>query len=621
MALYAIDLETTGLDSFKDKILCIGVYNQEQSLIFKTPVEFAAWIYENKDARFIMHSGTFDVNFLRRNGLDISHLWAYDTKTIASIVLPRPPSLGLEPLGLHFKLINEKYKLDRDHINEKYTQEEIEKYCLQDCELTYQLFKLLLQKLVVQSRDYASWTFVEEWVIPATKLAADMEYFGALIDVTKLLAVEEESRKAQDAARLELEKLTTEAQDVWNQKQVAELRSKYDTMALSKLVGVTDGERRAKVTKRYDDLFQKAIAKIEPFNFSSPKQLTWLLRDYYNLKITRGRDDKESTGVEVLSQLADSGTPIATTLLEYREHTKMMDACIPALRDNLSSDNTVHARFNVGGTRTGRLSSSGPNFQQLPRGPLRRCIIARPGYSMVSIDYAQIEVRIIAELSQEPELLRAFKEDLDPYSILCQKLFSFVPEVAACDVRELKKKFPAYRDCSKTAGLSILYGTGGGKLAETILKQLGLKLSVKACRGIIDNYRASLPVLTAYKAQLEQDLQNRKIIHNLLHRPIMIEDNQDLYMKALNTMVQGSASDLVVYSQFKFVKPALSEHKIAYHPVALIHDEVLLELPEDRAEEIIKTIVEPNMTTNLQKHLGLVVPLKVEYTIGKCWEK
>jgi DNA polymerase I-like protein with 3'-5' exonuclease and polymerase domains len=621
LALYAIDIETSGLDSFKDKILCIGVYNQEQSLVFKTPVEFAAWTHNNKDARFIMHSGTFDVNFLRRNQVDISSLWAYDTKTIASLILPRPPSLGLESLGIHFKLIEDKYKLDRDKINEKYSQEEIERYCLQDCKLTFELFKILLQKLVVQSRDYASWSFVEKWVIPATKLAADMEYFGALIDVTKILSVEQESRQAQDAARIKLEELTSEAQEAWHQKQVAELKSKYETMALSKHLGIEDDERRAKINKRYEDLFNKAAAKLEPFNFSSPKQLTWLLRDYYKLKITRGRDDKESTGVEVLSQLADTGAPIAAALLDYREHTKMMDACIPALRDNLSTDNTVHARFNVGGTRTGRLSSSGPNFQQLPRGPLRRCIIARPGYSMVSIDYAQIEVRIIAELSQEPELLRAFKEDLDPYSILCQKLFSFVPEVAACDVRELKKKFPAYRDCSKTAGLSILYGTGGGKLAETILKQLGLKLSVKACRGIIDNYRSSLPVLTAYKAQLEQDLQNRKIIHNLLHRPIMIEDNQDLYMKALNTMVQGSASDLVVYSQFKLVGPALQAIGIPYKPVALIHDEVLIELPEDQAEELIKTVIEPKMTTELQQELGLVVPLKVEYTIGKCWEK
>lgn len=619
--LVALDIETEGLNNFKDKIICIGIYSHSEQRAFDTLEEFATWLHANPDARFIGHNFMFDVNFLRRSLIDIRSYWAYDTRSIASLVMPRPESLSLENLCLQFGIIKEKYKLDRVNIHEKYSKEEIKKYCVEDCGNTFNLFKALLKQLTAQDKTGRPWEFVESWLMPATKLVAEYEFEGIGIDSTHARALLSTWVTKEQETEKKLVKATVEGTKKWELDRVQEIMQKYADMAAKKAVGITDADKKAKIKRRYDELFRKALERRPRFNFSSPAQLLWLLREFYGLDCKRNRDDKDSTGVEVLTQLADSGSDVAKVLLDYREATKMITTCIPAILDNVKEDGRLHPRFDVSGTRTGRLSSSGPNFQQIPRGDLRKSIIASPGFDLVSIDYAQIEVRVMAELSNETDLIQAFQEGIDPYSVLVKKMFDFLPEIKACNVLDIKKNFPAHRDCGKTAGLSILYGTGAAKLQETILKYLGLKLTEKECRRIINNYRDSLPNLRDYKNDLEKALANRKIAYNLLGRPVMIEDNSDLYMQAMNTMVQGSASDMVVFSQFKLVKPKLLELGIAYNGRALIHDEVLIELPEDESSRIMEEVIEPLMTTGVQKALGFSVPLKVEYKIGKCWEK
>jgi DNA polymerase-1 len=342
------------------------------------------------------------------------------------------------------------------------------------------------------------------------------------------------------------------------------------------------------------------------------KQLIWLLKDYYGLSI-KNRDDEDSTAEAILRQ---NSHPVCQKLCDYRETEKLVSTCIPALTENLSPDQFVHTHYHIGGTRTGRLSSSNPNLQQIPRGRIRSFIqSSSESRTLVTIDYSQIEVRLIAEAAKEEELIHAFKEGIDPYSVIAQKLLK-----VDCPVREIKERFKKERDVAKTAGLSILYGTGAAKLQEVLNKELNKNYKLAECKAFIEDYRKSLPAVSQFKIRLERDLANQKVYYNMLGRPFIIEDNDSLYMKSLNTLIQGSASDLVIHSALK-VKKALDALSVPNNCCMLIHDEQVWQLPSDEAELLTQEVIIPAMTTEIEKELGFVVPLKVEYAINKEWAK
>lgn len=610
--LFSLDIETEGLSYFKDRLLCIGIYSPEFGyLAFKTASDFQQW--NRKENLYVAHNGSFDVNWLRHLGVDIRDQFAYDTKALATILIPTPKqapgqktTYGLE--NLHISLLNgTAYKLDRSNMA-GYSYAEVIAYNEEDCKITYKLFDYMLSHI-----PQSDWPFVENWLMPAVKLCADMEYGGIFIDKSGLELYKKSQELQFSLIKKELEELTKEGRELWYLKEVEELKVIYDEMAL-KASKKTESPQKKETTKiRYANLFSKAKEKIEPFNFASPKQLSWLLKEYYELDLYNKREEKDTTNEAKLKEI---NHPVTNKLCEYREFDKLLNTCIPALLENIKEDGNVHAHFNIGGTRTGRLSSSGPNLQQIPRGPIRSYIKSRSGTSLITADYSQIEVRIIAEITQEEELIYAFKQGIDPYSVIASKLFGI-----DCDVREIKSRFPKERNCAKTAGLSILYGTGAYKLKEVIEKDLGLKLSVQECKSYIERYREGLPKVSAFKQGLERDLANRKVYYNLLGRPFYIEENEDIYLKGLNTLVQGSASDLVVYSQTNFVIPALKKLGIDFTHRMLIHDEVVIEVPAMLAEELTKTVIEPAMTTEIEKTLSLAVPLKIEYTIAEEWSK
>jgi DNA polymerase-1 len=235
---------------------------------------------------------------------------------------------------------------------------------------------------------------------------------------------------------------------------------------------------------------------------------------------------------------------------------------------------------------------------------------------LLTIDYAQLEPRVLAHLANEKELINAFKEGLDFYSVIAKKLLNI-----ETPVREIKEKHKKERNVCKTVGLAILYGTGAGKLQEILRKELGKDYSINACRRFIEDYRSSFSAIKNYKANLEREMANRKVAYGLLGRPIYIDSNDDLYMKSMNTLVQGSASDLVIWSQTNFVVPELKALGVNFTHRMLIHDEVVLELASDEAELLTKEIIIPAMTTKVQESLQLSVPLAVEYSIDRVWHK
>lgn len=625
MEIYTLDIETSGLNRFKDRILAIGVYSPNFNQCFGSVSDFNAW-YCNliHPPLFITHNGAFDVGFLRHNNIDLRGSWWMDTCSLASILVPRPESLGLENLVKTY-LGHDSYKLDRTKM-ESYSFSVLSNYCLTDCRYTWELFELFKEKLKGKS-----WSFVENWLMPATFFCADMEYDGVWIDQKGLSAYNDEMVAKRDQILVGLKERAKNAIMAYHELQVVEVRNTYKEMyekakekaevSISKGSGklfLSKEHKQTKILRRYALLEAAAISRLEPFNWNSSDQLKWLFKDYYGLNIFNKREEKETTNEAMLVELSRQNE-VAKQLLFYRETEKLVSTCIPALLENLDPSGFCHTRYHIGGTRTGRLSSSSPNLQQIPKGKLRSYIQAVPPISsesiLVTIDYAQIEVRIIAEVAKERELINAFNEEIDPYSIIAQKLLKI-----DCDVRYLKEKFKKERDVAKTAGLSILYGTGAYKLQEVLNKELSKNYSISECRKFIEDYRHSLPAVKDFKQKLEQNLANGKPYYNLLGRPFSIESNDEIYMKSLNTLVQGSASDLVLYSALK-VKQKLHDLKVPHKCRLLIHDEQVWELPKDEAELLVTEVIIPAMTADIQKELNLTVPLKVEYNINRSWEK
>jgi DNA polymerase I-like protein with 3'-5' exonuclease and polymerase domains len=612
--LYALDIETTGLDRFTDKILVIGLWSPKASKSFATASEFVEWCRLQSDCpEFVTHRGSFDFNFIRQHsGADLSHCWGFDTHSISSILIPGPGlalgqkrELGLENLAIQL-LGQEPYKLDRENLATKYTTQEIESYCLKDCQLTYELFEKLKSQF-----DPRSWSFVAKWLMPATKFCTQLEWDGICIDAEGLskyaLTVQEERTQVL----IELNEISKHALIYYTHLQREQVKQHYREMYEK---AKTKAKNQTKCAARYATLAELALSKVEPFNWNSPEQLKWLLRDYYCLDIHNDREDKETTNEAMLRSLDH---PVSQKLVEYREVEKLVSTCIPALLENLSENKTVHANYLVGGTRTGRLSSSGPNLQQIPKGPIRSYVrAAHTPNILLTIDYAQIEVRILAAIANETELIDAFKRKIDPYSVIAQKLLK-----VDAPLEKLKELFPKERNVSKTAGLSILYGTGPAKLQEVLKKELSKDYSLGECRSFINSYRESLPGVKRLRSQLDRQLANGKIAYNLLGRPFHIASNDDIYMKGLNTLIQGSASDLVLWSQTEFVIPLLKELEVDFTHRMIIHDEVVIELPADIAETLTQEAIIPAMTTQIEQALNLTVPLAVEYNISKSWTK
>lgn len=610
MKLYALDIETTGLDRFKDKILGVGLWSPADSYWFTDLARFDSWLRTNPDAVFIAHRGAFDFNFLKHNELDLYGRWVLDSRALASILTPLPViakgqknALGLENLAITL-LGEQAYKLNRTDMS-SYSEEEVKAYCLKDCELTYKLYEYFEKHF-----SPSHWKFVENWLMPATHFCAELEWNGIHIDEPGLKVYQKEIEAKRDEVLKELQDLAKTAIIFFHERQVKEVSNKYREMYEKAKEKAKD---KAKCVERYAKLEAEAIQKLEPFNWNSSVQLQWLLRDYYCLDIRSDREDKETTNEAMLKSLDH---PVAKKLVEYRELEKLCSTCIPALLEN-SQNSFVYASYNIGGTRTGRLSSSGPNLQQIPRGRIRSFIhAATNSKKLLTIDYSQIEVRIIAELAKERELINAFKEKIDPYSVIAQKLLKL-----DCDVREIKERFKKERDISKTAGLSILYGTGAAKLQEVLNKELNKSYSIATCKAFINDYRNSLPGVAELRKRLDRALANGKVYHNLLGRPFSIETNEDIYMKGLNTLVQGSASDLVIWSQTAGVIPKLKELGVYFKHRMLIHDEVVIELDAEEADLLTQEVIIPAMTTDLANLLNLTVPLAVEYNISKGWEK
>jgi len=387
-----------------------------------------------------------------------------------------------------------------------------------------------------------------------------------------------------------------------------------------------DMERRGvkidtKVFKEFSEELSLELKEIErgiysevgfEFNLNSPKQLSHVLFDILKLKPIKRTKTGYSTDVSVLSELAQFHR-VPREMLNYRELSKLKSTYLDPLIE-LADPKThrIHTTFNQTGTSTGRLSSSNPNLQNIPiRGEMgkrvRRGFIAEDGFLLLSCDYSQIELRILASVSKDERLKRAFLSGEDIHT------------QTACEVLGITEKevTEETRRLAKVVNYGVIYGMSDFGLSQ----ELGI--SQEEARAFIEGYMLVYKRVARWREEAVKRAEEKGYAETIFGRrrpiPELKSKNYNLYEAgrrlAINTPIQGSAADIIKLAMIRLYK-RLKREGFRGGIILQIHDELLLEIEEDRIEEV-KGIVKEEM----ERGEGLDVPLVVNIGVGKNWEE
>ncbi|MDR2504422.1 MAG: DNA polymerase I [Deltaproteobacteria bacterium] len=350
------------------------------------------------------------------------------------------------------------------------------------------------------------------------------------------------------------------------------------------------------------------------FNIRSTRQLGDVL--YALLELPKARKTaggQLSTAVDALEKL-QGRHPIVQLILDYRRLEKLRSTYLEPLPRLADAQDRLHTSFNQSATATGRLSSSAPNLQNIPvRGPqgmrMRACFTAAPGKLLVSADYSQIELRVLAHLAHDPTLLEAFRRGEDIHSRTAALLFDLPAE----------KISPDQRRSAKTINFGLIYGMGAQKLAQD------LGISMKEAKEFIARYFERLEALRAYFDRTEQDAGRDGFVSTMTGRrrfcPDILSANRQLRSQArrqaINTCIQGSAADIIKMAMLAVAEDA-ELRALGARLVLQIHDELLLECPSEHARKAGERLA-AIMSGVTPGGRPLSVPLAVDYGCGSTW--
>lgn len=381
---------------------------------------------------------------------------------------------------------------------------------------------------------------------------------------------------------------------------------RIDTALLSRLS--RDLEKR--LAKLIEEIYGMCGCQ---FNINSPKQLADVLFEKLKLPVVKRTKTGFSTDEEVLRKLAEEHA-LPAKLLEYRQLTKLKSTYIDALPQMVDpADSRIHTSFNQTGTETGRLSSSNPNLQNMPTKTelgkrIREAIIAFSDTSrLLSCDYSQIELRILAHISQDETLSEAFKQNKD---IHC-KTASLIYGVEEKEITE------AMRDSVKRINFGIIYGLSAFGLSRD------LHIGVQEAQGFIDAYFATYPRVKEYIdaqiAKAEEDGFVTTISGRRRYLPDIKNKNQAIRQfaqrQAVNTPIQGSASDLIKMAMVD-IHARIADGKSGGRMIMQIHDELVFDVDRKRLNDFAAMVRE-----RMEHVLKLDVPVRVDVKAGKNWSE
>jgi len=520
-------------------------------------------LLSDPERRIIGQNIKYDYQVLRRYGIAIAGIWC-DTMIAAYLHNPGRQNQGLDSLAvelLDHKMISYAEITGKGKEQKGFAEVDIEtasRYACEDADATFLLQRLLLPKVEADGMD-GLFHGVE---MPLVRILAEMELAGVKLDLALL----------------------------------GELSARF-------------GSELASLEKRIC-----ALAP-EPFNISSPKQLGEIL--FEKMQLPRGKKTKTkagwSTNVEELERLAEDGHEIAALILQYRSLSKLKSTYTDALVKLVDpATGRVHTSYNQAVTNTGRLSSSEPNLQNIPirteEGRLiRHAFIASEGHRLISADYSQIELRVLAHLSRDPVFCDAFARDEDIHTRTASEVFGLFPELVTGEMRRQ----------AKTINFGVIYGQSAFSLA----KQLGVARRV--AEEFIDSYKARHSGAIAFLENCVRRAEEQGYVTTILGRRLPIPDigssnftvRSFAQRNAINYPIQGSAADIIKQAMVN-IFARLQREGLKSRLIMQVHDELVFEVPED---ELIH--MEQLVAHEMERALPLVVPLKVDLSHGMNWSE
>jgi len=519
-------------------------------------------LLENPALRKVGQNIKFDMQVLANNGISLAGVW-FDTMLASYLLNPSRHGHGLDALAqehLNHRMISyhDVAGSGKGQINfAEVNLEAAARYAAEDADATW-LLRQKFEPLLVAGGDDVLFHTVE---MPLVPILAGMENHGVLLDCTLL-----DGLSADFAGRM----------------------------------GALEGQ-----------IFSLAG---EQFNLNSPKQLGEVLFDRLGLK--SGKKNKGKTGWstdnEVLTALAEE-EEIVRLILDYRSVAKLKSTYTDAL-PRLVNPRTgrVHTSYNQTVTNTGRLSSSDPNLQNIPIRSdegrrIRHAFIAPPGHVILSADYSQIELRVLAHLSGDKVFCHAFANDEDIHTRTAAEVFGLFPEMVT----------PEMRRQAKTINFGIIYGQGAFSLA----KQLGIPR--KTAEDFINTYKerhhGAIEFLDSCIREAEEHGCVRTILGRRLPIPDIKSSNGNVLAfarrNAINYPIQGSAADIIKCAMIR-VDSRIRTEQLQSHMIMQVHDELVFEVPE---EELLK--MEQLVEEEMEHAVDTEVPLKVDISHGANWSE
>lgn len=533
-----------------EKIQSVYVANKDGLIEGLKPV------FENKNLKKYTYNAKNDINILKTIDIDLKNI-SFDT-VLASYIKNPNRSHDLNAQALDY--INHiSFELDFPTKKTKFAQlpqTDLITYAQDNAFSIYKLTQFWLKDLSPEELKLH-----DEVELPLTHILAQMEYDGVALDVDYMSELSEY--------------MTQKAEDL--QAKIYEIAG-------------------------------------EEFNINSPKQVGEVLYEKLNIQLKKKRGKaKPSTNVEVLEELA-SEYPICRYLIDYRKYTKLRTTYTDALPLLVSlKDRRIHTTYNQTVTATGRLSSSNPNLQNIPirteeGNKLRNAFIAENENDFIlSSDYSQIELRLLAHVSGDEHLISAFNSDVDVHSLTASKVFDVPVEQVTKEMR--------YK--SKAVNFGIIYGQTRYGLAKA------LDIPAQEAQNFIDKYFMTYPkvkdymentVAFAYEHGFVETIFGRKRYLSELASPNrMIKEFAE--RAAINQPLQGTAADLIKMAMIN-VDKVFKENNLKSKMVMQVHDELVFEVVADELEQV-KTLVKQEM----QNVANLKVPLLVDINWGKSWKE
>ncbi|MCP4454306.1 MAG: DNA polymerase I, partial [Planctomycetes bacterium] len=572
--LMAVDTETTSVQPMRADLVGISLAwktHEAYCLPVMAPLGEACLrvaevqaklgpILANEQVKKIGQNIKYDWLILANAGLPLNGI-AFDTMVASYCVAPDRMSHAMNAMALDYlnyecvsitELIGKgKKQVTFDMVETSVACE----YAAEDADVTWQLYEYLIPRLEALPQISELFYTVE---MPLVEVLAAMEFHGVCLDTKHLQSM------SHDIARI--------------------------------LDDVTD------------EIYKHAQSI---FNIDSPKQLGGILFDKLGLTSVRKGKTGRSTDAKVLEQISDQH-PIVECVLQYRQLRKLQTTYVDKLGTLISGKtNRVHTSFNQAVTATGRLSSSDPNLQNIPiRTPLgrqiRQAFVAEKATDcLLTADYSQVELRLLAHLSQDPALIEAFASDQDIHRFVASQVFG-VP---------FDEVTPDMRSKSKAVNFGIIYGQGAFGLSRSIGMSMG------EAKQFIEDYFQRYGSIQAFMDQVVAQAEAQGYVETMLHRRRPIPDIHSTQVNrkaqarrlAVNTVVQGSAADLIKLAMIN-IQQRIESERLDVKMILQVHDELVFELDAGLVSEHAKWI-----ETAMTDAMTLSVPLKVDMGHGPTW--